>query len=454
DQLFKRESTTPQPKKEYGYLMNARPFSIGAQPKGQVRVNERTDGRYGTIYYDRPLTEQEMKSYELKPEGPIVYKDVTDNPFYNDIKDLKVIDTDKSADNILELTGSDKPIFLRNGKERIAVITPSAKQKGKFQATKFDERGPIGDAVSSTPKEAIKSLIEDGYKELSNEQEFTELTFDTKETQRQEVIRNINKPTTPSPEPQQATEVVAEDMKPQPIEQTPVKTPEIETMPEIGDTIQWNTPKVLGKTQTKTGTIVDKTAENRWIVSIDGQEFDFNPQKNTNIKVVEKYQQPAKTEQEQYLETRRAEIAQEQKAKEEARQAEYPDLKVEQKAEEKSSIFTDEEIAKKKTYIQRLNDEFEQKQKENKERAAKRIPVKSFEYGDKPTENKYYRILMANENIDAKEGFEIVEDAKPFKVKDVEGDYFIVKEQNTDYKKRSIHARFPKSKMLYSVSDA
>lgn len=232
DQLFKRESTTPQPKKEYGYLMNARPFSIGAQPKGQVRVNERTDGRYGTIYYDRPLTEQEMKSYELKPEGPIVYKDVTDNPFYNDIKDLKVIDTDKSADNILELTGSDKPIFLRNGKERIAVITPSAKQKGKFQATKFDERGPIGDAVSSTPKEAIKSLIEDGYKELSNEQEFTELTFDTKETQRQEVIRNINKPSTPSPERQQAPEVVVEDIKPQPIEQTPVKTPKIETAPQ------------------------------------------------------------------------------------------------------------------------------------------------------------------------------------------------------------------------------
>lgn len=226
DQLFKRESTTLQPKKEYGYLMNARPFSIGAQPKGQVRVNERTDGRYGTIYYDRPLTEQEMKSYELKPEGPIVYKDVTDNPFYNDIKDLKAIDTDKSADNILELTGSDKPIFLRNGKERIAVITPSAKQKGKFQATKFDERGPIGDAVSSTPKEAIKSLIEDGYKELSNEQEFTELTFDTKETQRQEVIRNINKPSTPSPEPQQATEVAPKDITPQPAEPTAIKTPE------------------------------------------------------------------------------------------------------------------------------------------------------------------------------------------------------------------------------------
>ena len=227
DQLFKRESTTPQPKKEYGYLMNARPFSIGAQPKGQVRVNERTDGRYGTIYYDRPLTEQEMKSYELKPEGPIVYKDVTDNPFYNDIKDLKVIDTDKSADNILELTGSDKPIFLRNGKERIAVITPSAKQKGKFQATKFDERGPIGDAVSSTPKEAIKSLIEDGYKELSNEQEFTELTFDTKETQRQEVIRNINKPSTPSPQPQQAAEVAPEGISTQPALETPIKPLEV-----------------------------------------------------------------------------------------------------------------------------------------------------------------------------------------------------------------------------------
>ena len=361
DQLFKRESTTPQPKKEYGYLMNARPFSIGAQPKGQVRVNERTDGRYGTIYYDRPLTEQEMKSYELKPEGPIVYEDVTDNPFYNDIKDLKVIDTDKSADNILELTGSDKPIFLRNGKERIAVITPSAKQKGKFQATKFDERGPIGDAVSSTPKEAIKSLIEDGYKELSNEQEFTELTFDTKETQRQEVIRNINKPSTPSPERQQAPEVAVEDIKPQPVEQTPVKTQGNETVVEISR----EAPSII-----KTGKV---------------------------------------------------------------------------KREEKLSIK--ERIKTQEEKLKSLEDKQEANYKIAKQ--EKRVP-KSFEYGDAPTEKKY-SIRKGGTNKNAY--FEEVENATKFKPDDVPGDFFIAQSENPDYGSKLIHAKFPKNKRIFTISD-
>lgn len=50
----------------YKYYMNERPLGIGAQPKGFVSFDEEdVGGRYGAIYYDRPLTQKELEDYEL-----------------------------------------------------------------------------------------------------------------------------------------------------------------------------------------------------------------------------------------------------------------------------------------------------------------------------------------------------------------------------------------------------
>ena len=61
--------------------------------------------------------------------------------------DIKIIDYDKSADNVLRQ--QNKTILLKTDDGRIALIAPSAKEKGKWQVTNFDSKGPIGDAVIS-----------------------------------------------------------------------------------------------------------------------------------------------------------------------------------------------------------------------------------------------------------------------------------------------------------------
>lgn len=53
--------------KEFKYFLNQRPAMPGALPGDFKRLDE-TDkgGRYGAVYYDRKLTETELKNYELK----------------------------------------------------------------------------------------------------------------------------------------------------------------------------------------------------------------------------------------------------------------------------------------------------------------------------------------------------------------------------------------------------
>lgn len=54
--------------KEYAYGMKARPFDIGAQPKGFSRVDENDKrSRWGVIYYSEPLSESQVRQYELVP---------------------------------------------------------------------------------------------------------------------------------------------------------------------------------------------------------------------------------------------------------------------------------------------------------------------------------------------------------------------------------------------------
>lgn len=51
---------------EYAYGMRLRGYSPGAQPKGVIERRDDPRGIYhDVIVYDRPLTEKEIRDYEL-----------------------------------------------------------------------------------------------------------------------------------------------------------------------------------------------------------------------------------------------------------------------------------------------------------------------------------------------------------------------------------------------------
>lgn len=53
----------------YKYYLNERPADLGSVPKGFIHLDEQDrGGRYGAIYYDHPLTPEEIKQYELNPD--------------------------------------------------------------------------------------------------------------------------------------------------------------------------------------------------------------------------------------------------------------------------------------------------------------------------------------------------------------------------------------------------
>lgn len=53
---------------EFNYKMTQRPFGIGCQPKGHTGMtnsNKSVTGYHSTVCYDRPLTVDELYSFEL-----------------------------------------------------------------------------------------------------------------------------------------------------------------------------------------------------------------------------------------------------------------------------------------------------------------------------------------------------------------------------------------------------
>ena len=57
----------PGPKPEYRYGMRLRGYSPGAQPKGVLRREDDTTGRYhDIIVYERQLSADEIRDYELE----------------------------------------------------------------------------------------------------------------------------------------------------------------------------------------------------------------------------------------------------------------------------------------------------------------------------------------------------------------------------------------------------
>lgn len=66
----RREALTQEPDEQglYKYCLDNRPVSPGAQPKDFAHFDENDpDGRYGAIYYKRPLTPEELLDFELRP---------------------------------------------------------------------------------------------------------------------------------------------------------------------------------------------------------------------------------------------------------------------------------------------------------------------------------------------------------------------------------------------------
>lgn len=50
----------------YKYGMRLRPVGIGCQPKGFIEFDESDDRYWNVIYYDRPLSEEEIRNYDLE----------------------------------------------------------------------------------------------------------------------------------------------------------------------------------------------------------------------------------------------------------------------------------------------------------------------------------------------------------------------------------------------------
>lgn len=147
---------------------------------------------------ERDAATESVVEDRAKEEEIIEYKK---NPY---IPEVDLIDYDKSVDNVL--TKRNGTILLKNSYGNVAVITPSAKEKGRWQITKFDAKGPIGDSVRDTEKEAVKEGLESGYQQFATQQEFKNLTQKTIQTEMTATLKAINKPRAEKKQPEAKTQ--------------------------------------------------------------------------------------------------------------------------------------------------------------------------------------------------------------------------------------------------------
>lgn len=73
-------------KNEYVYTYKLRGFSLGCQPIGFIGHDDNV-GRWGSVTYNRELTEKEMYEYDLVPYGnkeyEIIVNEINDGSFFN-----------------------------------------------------------------------------------------------------------------------------------------------------------------------------------------------------------------------------------------------------------------------------------------------------------------------------------------------------------------------------------
>ncbi|WP_303814184.1 helicase-related protein [Selenomonas ruminantium] len=88
--------------REYKYYMNQRPIGPGTTPSDFSRFDENdSGGRYGAVYFERPLTEQEIADFELVTADE-VYEEAQDNSANEDALQVSTeSDMEDSADSAL-----------------------------------------------------------------------------------------------------------------------------------------------------------------------------------------------------------------------------------------------------------------------------------------------------------------------------------------------------------------
>tara|TARA_R110001606_G_scaffold58220_3_gene139610 strand:- start:3605 stop:16288 length:12684 start_codon:yes stop_codon:yes gene_type:complete len=146
-----------EPKTEFTYLLTQRPPSIGTHPEGQIRdaVETTLEGGKRKAYkitYDRPLTEKEIKNYELTEE--LTMDDVGRQFVSSSGSIVKVIT------NVSEKDGVSIETFL-NGKSKEKTVSQRRVKKELENSSEITKEKPTEEKVGSeTPEyEDLKKKI-------------------------------------------------------------------------------------------------------------------------------------------------------------------------------------------------------------------------------------------------------------------------------------------------------
>jgi hypothetical protein len=134
---------------KFRYYLTQRPPGPGAIPKNAVNVvayDDKSNGTWGYVEYDNPLTEQEKNNYELTDEF-----DIAGDIYFNEL-------------NIIKQKIKDKTNFkIQKNEKEFVLVTPSAKEKGQYQATYFRDNQPTGDSQKANMEEIAEALYDFGY---------------------------------------------------------------------------------------------------------------------------------------------------------------------------------------------------------------------------------------------------------------------------------------------------
>jgi hypothetical protein len=106
----KADNKSEQPKQEYRYRLELRPFDIGTTPDGGFARWENDGSKYGAVVYDRKLTRRERDNFNLNPvseiqewDGKTVRSRFAQEQYYNDVRVFE----NNSGRYMVELTVRD-----------------------------------------------------------------------------------------------------------------------------------------------------------------------------------------------------------------------------------------------------------------------------------------------------------------------------------------------------------
>ena len=123
----------------YTYTFRTRGLSPGAQPKGFVSDNP-SEGKFGSVSYDRPLTEKEIRDYELVPVNKSIPPPETElqanEERLNNMIQKGLIDTKRKRDMAKSL---NQKIVEQGGQDRLQEIEPKKEEIPKPSNMKYNK---------------------------------------------------------------------------------------------------------------------------------------------------------------------------------------------------------------------------------------------------------------------------------------------------------------------------